>query len=48
MSAIKNLTLVNNNFIIKILDCMSEVQEKLDSGEWDFGFSKIEHKKELV
>jgi hypothetical protein len=24
-----------NNFIIKILDCMSEVQEKLDSGEWD-------------
>tara|TARA_B100001123_G_C15276497_1_gene1012378 strand:+ start:1214 stop:1576 length:363 start_codon:yes stop_codon:yes gene_type:complete len=37
-----------NNFIIKILDCMSEVQEKLDSGEWDFGFSKIEHKKESV
>ena len=37
-----------NNFIIKILDCMSEVQKKLDSGEWDFGFSKIEHKKEPV
>ena len=29
-----------NNFIIKILDCMSEVQDKLDSGEWDFDFSK--------
>ena len=29
-----------NNFIIKILDCMSEVQDKLNSGEWDFDFSK--------
>ena len=29
-----------NNFIIKILDCMSEVQDKLNSGEWDFNFSK--------
>ena len=29
-----------NNFIIKILDCMSEAQDKLDSGEWDFDFSK--------
>ena len=37
-----------NNFIIKILDCMSEVQEKLDSGEWDFDFSKIENQKEVV
>ena len=24
-----------NNFIIKILDCMSDVQSKLDSGKWD-------------
>ncbi|MAE09683.1 MAG: transcriptional regulator [Candidatus Marinimicrobia bacterium] len=37
-----------NNFIIKILDCMSEVQEKLDTGEWDFDFSKIENQKEVV
>jgi ArsR family transcriptional regulator len=37
-----------NNFIIKILDCMSEVQEKLNSGEWDFDFSKIENQKEAV
>ena len=29
-----------NNFIIKILDCMSEVQDKLNSGEGDFDFSK--------
>ena len=28
-----------NNFITKILNCMSEVQAKLDSGEWDFDFS---------
>ena len=28
-----------NNFISKILNCMSEVQAKLDSGEWDFEFS---------
>ena len=37
-----------NRFILNILDCMSEVQEKLDSGEWDFDFSKIENKKEVV
>ena len=37
-----------NKFILKILDCMSEVQEKLDSGEWDFNFSKIENQKEVV
>ena len=30
-----------NNFIIKILDCMAEVQEKLDSGEWDFDFGVV-------
>ena len=28
-----------NNFITKILNCMSEVQAKLDCGEWDFDFS---------
>ena len=37
-----------NNFIIKILDCMSEVQEKLDTGEWDFDFIAPSRKKELV
>ena len=37
-----------NKFILKILDCMSEVQEKLDSGEWNFDFSKIENQKEAV
>ena len=37
-----------NNFIIKILDCMSEVQEKLDTGEWDFDFFAPSRKKELV
>ena len=37
-----------NKFILKILDCMSDVQEKLDSGEWDFDFSKIENQKEVV
>ena len=37
-----------NNFIIKILDCMSEVQEKLDSGEWNINFSNIENQKEAV
>jgi len=37
-----------NKFILKILDCMSEVQEKLDSGEWDFDFSKIENQKEAI
>ena len=40
--------LLANKFILKILDCMSEVQEKLDSGEWDFNFSKIENQKEAV
>ena len=30
-----------NNFIIKILDCMAEVQGKLDSGEWDFDFGVV-------
>jgi ArsR family transcriptional regulator len=37
-----------NKFITKILDCMSEVQEKLDSGEWNFDFSKIETDEETV
>ena len=36
-----------NNFIIKILDCMSEVQEKLNSGEWDFDFSKTSNQEEV-
>lgn len=37
-----------NNFIIKILDCMSEVQEKLNSGEWDFDFSKTSNQEEVA
>ncbi len=37
-----------NNFIIKILDCMSEVQEKLNSGEWDFNFSTTSNQKEIA
>lgn len=37
-----------NNFIIKILNCMSEVQEKLNSGEWDFDFSAPNNQKETV
>ena len=37
-----------NNFIIKILDCMSEVQEKLNSGEWDFDFIKTSNQEEVA
>ena len=37
-----------NKFIIKILDCMSEVQEKLNSGEWDFDFSKTSNQEEVA
>ena len=37
-----------NKFIIKILDCMSEVQEKLNSGEWDFNFSTTSNQKEIA
>ena len=37
-----------NKFIIKILDCMSEVQEKLNSGEWDFDFSKTISQEEVA
>ena len=37
-----------NNFIIKILDCMSEVQEKLNSGEWDFDFSKTSNQEDVA
>ncbi len=37
-----------NHFIIKILNCMSEVQEKLDSGEWDFDFSTTSNQKEVA
>jgi hypothetical protein len=34
--------------ILRINLFASEVQEKLDSGEWDFDFSKIENQKEVV
>ena len=37
-----------NKFIIKILDCMSEVQEKLNSGEWDFDFSKTSNQEDVA
>ncbi|MDP6500012.1 MAG: metalloregulator ArsR/SmtB family transcription factor [Candidatus Marinimicrobia bacterium] len=37
-----------NKFIIKILDCMSEVQEKLNSGEWDYNFSITSNQKEIA
>jgi hypothetical protein len=37
-----------NKFITKILDCMSEVQEKLNSGEWDFNFSTTSNQKEIA
>ena len=37
-----------NKFIIKILDCMSEDQEKLNSGEWDFDFSKTSNQEDIA
>ena len=37
-----------NNFIIKILNCMSDVQGKLNSGEWDFDFSTTSNQEEIV
>jgi DNA-binding transcriptional ArsR family regulator len=37
-----------NKFIIKILNCMSEVQKKLNSGEWDFDFSSTSNQEEVA
>lgn len=30
---------IANDFILKILHCMSDVQEKIKNGEWSIGFS---------
>ena len=37
-----------NKFITKILDCMSEVQDKLNSGEWDFDLSITSNQEEVA